>query len=57
VVKLRTLLFPVFSAFRLQNLSAPVTHLDQGNELPLAPEGAPEGGFLTFRGERTNIYD
>jgi len=33
---------PLFSTFRLQVLSAPVTHLDQGNELPLAPEGAPE---------------
>jgi len=33
---------PLFSTLRLQRLSAPVTHLDQGNELPLAPEGAPE---------------
>jgi len=42
VVTLRILSRPLFSTFRLQTLSAPVTHLDQGNELPLAPEGAPE---------------
>ncbi|MBA7704247.1 hypothetical protein ES703_113049 [subsurface metagenome] len=42
VVTLRILSRPLFSIFRLQTLSAPVTHLDQGNELPLAPEGAPE---------------
>jgi hypothetical protein len=42
VVTLGTLWRPLFSIIRLQDLSAPVTHLDQGNTLPLALDGAPE---------------